>query len=121
MKKLLFIVLGLWLMGCTGGGTVHKPEPPAMLPQEEIPAYREALIKMAPYVVLIDSAYHLEITKDKAMEMGVPEKYFERLQQDLDYTNYIVREEYNKKGIPIEMSEYNIATEHDSVPCSVIE
>lgn len=121
MKNLLFILLVLGLMGCTGGGAIHKPEQPTMLPEEEIPAYREALVKMAPYVMIADSAYHITISKDKAIEIGVPEKYFDMLLQDLEYTNYIVHEEYNKKGIPIEMTEYNIATEHDSVPCSVIE
>lgn len=55
-----------------------------------------------------DSAYHFIITREQAVDYGIPARYYDRMQQELDYTNYIVREEYNKKGIPVEMAEYNV-------------
>ncbi|MDE6338060.1 MAG: hypothetical protein K2L34_15955, partial [Muribaculaceae bacterium] len=68
-------------------------------------AYKEAIIKIYPYIVIEDSAYRITISKEEAIRMQVSEKYFDRITQDLEYTNYIVKEEYNKKGIPIELSE----------------
>lgn len=84
----------------------QKPRQPERLPDEEVSAFRESAIKMMPYITLEDSAYHLTISKDKAAGLGIPVKYYDRMRQELEYTNYIVREEYSKKGIPIEMPEY---------------
>ncbi len=106
MKKLLYVGLIGLMAGC---GDV-KPRHPERLPDDEVPAFREACIKMAHHIVLKDSAYHLTITKDSAMRLGIPGRYYDRMQQELEYTNYIVKEEYNKKGIPIEMPEYTIDT-----------
>ena len=106
MKKLLYIGLIGLVAGCGDG----KPRPPERLPDDEIPAFRDACIKMAHHIILKDSAYHLPIAQDSAMRLGIPGRYYDRMQQELEYTNYIVREEYNKKGIPIEMSEYTIDT-----------
>ncbi len=83
-----------------------KPSVPDPLPEEEVGAYREAVSLVSKYVVLKDSAYHLSITKDKAVELGVPPKYYDRIMQDLEYTNYLIEEEYNKKGIPVELTDF---------------
>lgn len=88
------------------------PTPPARLPDSEIPAYREAAHKLARYIVMEDSSFHLTITEDSAARLGIPGKYFKRAAQELEYTNYLIHEEYNKKGIPVEMPEYNT----DSLP-----
>lgn len=106
MKKLLYIGLIGLMAGCGDG----KPRQPERLPDDEVPAFREACIKMAHHIVLKDSAYRLTIPKDSAMRLGIPGRYYDRMQQELEYTNYIVKEEYNKKGIPIEMPEYTIDT-----------
>lgn len=98
---LLTFVLTLSVAGCRDG----KPKPPAQLPDSEIGAYKEVLIKIYPYLVLEDSAYRITISKQEAEKMQVPEKYYDRIVEDLDYTNYIIKEEYNNKGIPIELSE----------------
>lgn len=102
MRKLLLI----FLLGLTISCGNNRPHQPERLPDDEIPAYRTACLKIADYIVLEDSAYHLTISKQQAAQIGVPEKYYDRIQQELDYTNYLVREEYNKKGIPIEMPEF---------------
>ena len=52
------------------------------------------------------------MTEDSAARLGIPGKYFKRAAQELEYTNYLIHEEYNKKGIPMEMPEYNT----DSLP-----
>ena len=109
MKRLIYIAslaLLIAVVSCSG----RKPKAPERLPDEEIVAYREALIKLYPYVVLEDSAYHITITSYEATKLQIPEKYYDRLKADLDYTNYIVREEYNKRGIPITLSEPRIDT-----------
>lgn len=62
---------------------------------------------MIQYIVLEDSAYHFTISKEKALENGISEKYYDRMQQELDFANYTIRE-YNKKGIPITVPEYKI-------------
>jgi len=103
MKRFTYIVLLSLLICCTN----NKPKAPERLPENELPAYREAVRKMSEYIILEDSAYHFTITKENAISLGVPAKYYDRMQQDLDYTNYMVSEEFNKKGIPIEMPEYN--------------
>ena len=102
MKWHILIVALILLMSCDG----NKPKQLDRLPKNEIPGYREATMKMSEYIMLKDSTYYFTISKDKAIELGIPAKYYDRMQQELDYTNYIVREEYNKKGIPIEMSEF---------------
>lgn len=96
--RIWFIVF-LSLIGCSH----YKPQPPERLPEDEVAAYRDASIKMSKYIVLEDSVYSLSISKVEAINLGIEAKYYDRIIQDLNYTNYIVREEYIKKGIPIEM------------------
>lgn len=103
MKKLIISFLVILFIGCAE----KTPKQPEMLPEEEIPAFREAAKKMTQYIVLEDSAYHFTISKEKALENGIPEKYYNRMQQELDNANYIIKE-YNKKGIPVTIPEYNI-------------
>lgn len=103
-KKIIYLltfVVTLSVAGCRDG----KPKPPEQLPDSEIGAYKEALIKIYPYLVLEDSTYRITISKQEAEKLQVPEKYYDRIVEDLDYTNYIIKEEYNNKGIPIELSE----------------
>ncbi len=101
MKKLIVSFLLLLFIGCSG----KKPKQPGRLPDDEIPAYREAVTKMTQYIVLEDSAYHLTVSKEHAAEDGIPEKYYDRIQQELDFTNYTIKE-YNRKGIPISFDDY---------------
>lgn len=96
------VVIGAFAIGCGGKGV----EAPERLPDEEVPAYREAVAKLMPYIVLEDSAYRLTISEDDAARLGVPEKYYERTKRELEYTNYLVREEYNSKGIPVDMTDW---------------
>ncbi|MDE6859608.1 MAG: hypothetical protein K2J65_04255 [Duncaniella sp.] len=116
VKRILMPALLMLIVSCAD----NKPKPPERLPEEEVPAYREAVIKMSKYIVLEeDSVYHFTLSKDKAVALGIPEKYYDRMWQDLEYTNYIVREEYNEKGIPIEMAEYKIdTTQMDTADCT---
>lgn len=116
VKRILMPALLMLIVSCAD----NKPKPPERLPKEEVPAYREAVIKMSKYIVLEeDSVYHFTLSKDKAVALGIPEKYYDRMWQDLEYTNYIVREEYNEKGIPIEMAEYKIdTTQMDTAGCA---
>lgn len=95
------------LLLCIACGS-EKPRQPERLPDNEIPAYREACIIMSRHTVLKDSAYRITIPKDSAAKLGVPERYYDRIVQDIEYTNYLIREEYNKKGIPVELSDWNI-------------
>lgn len=104
MKRLIIVALVASVLSCGN----DRPKAPERLPEDEIPAYREAIFKMSEYIVLEDSAYHFIITREQAVDSGIPARYYDRMQQELDYTNYIVREEYNKKGIPVEMAEYNV-------------
>lgn len=103
MKKIIVGVLVILFLGCSE----KKPKQPEMLPQDEIPEYREAIKKMAQYIILEDSAYHFIISKEKVLEKGIPEKYYNRMQQELDFANYTIRE-HNKQGIPITISDYKI-------------
>ena len=103
MKNLIVSFLLILFIGCAE----KKTKQPEMLPEEEIPAFREAVEKMAQYIVLEDSAYHFTISKEKALDNGIPEKYYHRMQQELDFANYTIRE-HNKKGIPITVPEYKI-------------
>lgn len=104
MKKIIYIAFLSLFISCGN----DKPQAPERLPENELPAYREAIIKMAEYIVIEDSAYHFTITKERAVDLDIPTKYYDRMQQELDFTNYIIKEEYNKKGIPIEMPEYRV-------------
>lgn len=88
----------------------EKPTPPERIPHSELEAYKEALITIYPYLVLQDSAYRITISKEEAVKMHVPENYYDRMMQDLEYTNYIIREEYNKKGLPITLTDPKIDT-----------
>ena len=101
MKKIVYCLLLTLFSGCLE----KVPKQPERLPDEEVPAFREAAIKMTQYIVLEDSAYHITISKEQAVENGISEKYFNRMQQELDYTNYTIKE-YNRKGIPISIDEY---------------
>ncbi len=103
MKKIIVGLLVILFLGCSE----KKPKQPEMLPQDEIPAYREAIKKMAKYIILEDSAYHFTISKDEALEKGIPENYYTRMQQELDFANYTIKE-HTKQGIPITIPEYNI-------------
>ncbi len=100
----LSILALLSVSACSG----RKPTAPERLSDVELAAYREAVIKLYPYVVLQDSAYHITISKSEAAKLRIPGKYYDRLKEDLDYTNYVVREEYNKQGIPIEMPYHKV-------------
>lgn len=108
MKHFIFLCAVIMLAACGP----CRPSQPERLPDDEVPAFRTAAVKMAPYIVLEDSAYHLTISKEDASGIGVPGKYYDRMRQELEYTNYLVREEYNKKGIPIEMPDFRIDTVH---------
>lgn len=103
MKTLFYISTLACLFSIIGCSREKKP--PERIPEAELASYKEALIKIYPYIVLKDSAYHITISKEEAVKMQVTEKYYDRMVQDLEYTNHLVREEYNKKGIPIEMPE----------------
>lgn len=98
---LIVIAVSIFLASCAG----KAPNQPEKLPDDEIPAFREAAAKMSKYIVMEDSAFHFTISKEEAFDLGVSEKYYDRIQQELDYTNYLIKEEYNKMGIPIEMPE----------------
>lgn len=137
MKKILHLILLsciLSITGCKDGKhvatecntnseleTLNSPKaisnsesekiiPPEKLPDSELEAYKEALIKVYPYLVLEDSVYRITISKEEAAKMQVPEKYYDRMVQDLEYNNYIIREEYNKKGLPITLTDPKIDT-----------
>lgn len=99
---MLVVAIVAIAMGCGGKGV----EAPEQLPDEEVPAYREAVAKLMPYIVLEDSAYSLTISEDDAVGLGVPEKYYDRTKRELEYTNYLVKEEYNSKGIPVDMTDW---------------
>ncbi len=103
MKKIIVGLLVILFLGCSE----KKPKQLKMLPQDEIPAYREAIKKMAKYIILEDSAYHFTISKDEALKKGIPENYYTRMQQELDFANYTIKE-HNKQGIPITIPEYKI-------------
>ncbi len=81
----------------------QSPVPPPRLPDDEIPAYREAALKMMPYIELRDSAFYISITPDSAESLGVPKKYYERMKQDILYTNHVISES-NRQGFPIELT-----------------
>lgn len=104
-RTTLLVALPLLLCLACGG---EKPRQPERLPDEEVPAYREACFIMSGHIALKDSAYRITISKDSATRLGVSGKHYDRMRQDIEYTNYLIREEYNKKGIPIELTEYNI-------------
>lgn len=101
MKKLIFGLILIIFLGC--GDKV--PKQPERLPEDEVPAFREAAIKMTKYIVLEDSAYHFTISKEKAVQIGIPDKYYRRMQQELDFTNYTIKE-HNRKGLPISFDDY---------------
>lgn len=102
MKKFInHFLLIILFSGCTE----KIPKHPGKLPEKEIAAFREAAIIMTQYIILEDSAYHFTISKEKAVKNGIPEKYYERMQQELDFTNYTIKE-YNRKGLPIAIDEY---------------
>lgn len=103
IAKRLAYALSIVVLVAASACCDRKPKAPERLPDEELAAYREAVIKLYPYVVLKDSAYHITISKSEAAKLRIPGKYFDRLKEDLDYTNHIIREEYIKRGIPIEM------------------
>lgn len=101
MKKFVYGLLLLSLAAC---GT-KAPVQPESLPDEEIAPFREAAIKLSPYIVLEDSAFHITIPKSEAIELGVPEKYYLRIEQELEYTNYTISEA-NRQGQPIAIDTY---------------
>ena len=101
MRMLAYFFVILFLSGCTE----RVPGQPERLAEDELPAYREASAKMSKYIELEDSAFHLTISKEKALENGVSEKYYLRIQQELDFTNYTIKE-CNKKGMPIDIDDY---------------
>ena len=101
MKRLVYFFAIIFLSSCTE----RVPRQPERLPDDEIPAYREASIKMSKFVVLEDSAFRLTISKEKASENGVPEKYYQRIKEEIDFTNYTIKE-CNKKGMPIDVDKY---------------
>ncbi|MCM1518781.1 MAG: hypothetical protein NC117_09085 [Pseudoflavonifractor sp.] len=100
--KLVYIGLVMLLAGCAG----NRPEAPERIPDEEVAAYREAAEMMSRHIVLEDSAYHFTIGRDAAVDSGIPGCYYDRMVQELEYTNYLIREKYNKKGINIDLSDY---------------
>lgn len=111
MKNLLLIIfIFIIAAGCTN--SPGKPEPPDRLPDDEVPAFRDAAIKIMPYLTVKDSAYHITISKEEALRIGIPEQYFNRMLKEIEYTNYLIREEYNKKGIPVEIPEYTVDTNY---------
>lgn len=101
MRKIIYIFLLALFCGCAE----KAPKQPERLPDEEVPVFRQAAIKMTKYIVLKDSAYHFTISKETAVEKGIPEKYYTRMQQELDFANYTIKE-YNRKGIPISIDDY---------------
>lgn len=101
MRKIIYVFLLILFSGCAE----KAPKQPGRLPDKEVPAFREAAIKMTKYIVLEDSAYHFTISKEKAVEQGIPEKYYTRMQQELDFANYTIKD-YNRKGIPISVDDY---------------
>lgn len=101
MKKIFCGFLLILFLGCSE----KIPRQPERLPDEEVPAFREAAMKMTQYIVLEDSVYHFTISKVKAIELGIPEKYYTRMQQELEYTNHTIKE-YNRKGIPISFDDF---------------
>ena len=107
MKPTRLVLIALYILSVSCS---KKPKAPEPLPGAEVQAFKEAIIKLAPYVALQDSAYSLMISKSDAAKMGVPEKYYHRMSQELEYTNYLVREEYNGKGIPIGMPVFRVDT-----------
>lgn len=108
-KAMLIAAFGVSGLVCACSQS--KPTPPERLPDDEVEAYREAIAKILPYVTLDDSVFGLSITKDEALKLDVSERYYDRIQQDLDYTNYLIKEEYNSKGIKIDLLEMPLSTE----------
>lgn len=100
-RTILTILAATALAGCGN----RTPQPPERLPDAEIPAYRQAAMKMMPYISLEDSAFSVTISADSAASLGVPRKYYDRITQELKYTNHIIRQ-HNRNGLPIDMSEY---------------
>ncbi len=110
-KALLITAIGL--SNCLCACSPSKPMPPERLPDDEIAIYREAVTKITPYITLEDSAFKLSINLNEALELDIPEKYYERVKQELDYTNYIIKEEYNRKGIKIDLPEMPLSADTD--------
>lgn len=115
MRRMMFIALLTMMMACSDS----KPKAPEKLPEDELPAYLEAVKTIYGYITLEDSAYNLTISKEKAAELGIPAKYYDRMKQDLDYTNHLIRE-YNHQGhhvtlqrMPITIDEFD---REDSMP-----
>ena len=101
MKSFKWILaLGLSLAAC--GADV--PRQPERLPDDEIPAFTEAVGRIAPYVRLCDSVFTLTVSASQAARLGIPEKYYERMRQELEYTNYLIRE-HNRNGQLIELPQ----------------
>lgn len=106
MMRLIYVALIMLVAGCAG----NKPEAPERIPDEEIAAYREAAAKMSRHIVLEDSAFHFTIDREMAVDSGIPARYYDRMVRELEYTNYLIREEYNRKGIKIDLSDYKFDT-----------
>lgn len=101
MKKVIYCVLLLLLPGCSE----KESKQPDRLPSEEIPAFREAAMKMTEYIVWEDSAFRLTIPEEKAIEIGIPGKYYKRVKEELDYTNHAISDN-KRKGIPVAVDDY---------------
>ncbi len=116
-KYLLLFALSLGILASCGDRVPRQPE---RLPDDEIPAYREAVAKMAPYVELCDSAFSLNAPRERAKELGVPEKYYDRIKQELEYTNYLISE-HNKKGEHVDLpaSPFPLMPAGTSIPAEI--
>ena len=85
-------------------GCRKAPQAPERLPQDELPAYREAMQKLRPYIVLEDSVFRITLSEQDAADMGVPTKYYNRAKKDIDYTNYLL-EPPNRECKPIDIPD----------------
>lgn len=102
MNRLLLsaaIALSIAAAGCR-----KAPETPEKLPQDELPAYREAMRKLHPFIVLEDSVFRITLSEQDAADMGIPSEYYNRAQKDIDYTNYLI-EKHNREGRPIDLPD----------------
>ena len=93
------IALAVMAAGCR-----KAPQAPERLPQDELPAYREAMQKLRPYIVLEDSVFSITLSEQAAADIGVPSEYYNRAKKDIDYTNYLI-ETHNREGQPIDITD----------------
>lgn len=71
---------------------------------QDVKVLRAAAIILAEYVVLKDSAYSLNISKEDAGKLGIDADIYDHILSDLDVSNKIIQEA-NKNGTEIDLRD----------------